>query len=82
MTVPLVEAFSASCSAKPTVAPRPATSDGSSAARVAAGRSVRATPAKPTAARTHRGGGRGGHARHDQRDAVLAATPMMLRDIE
>src|SRR6478735_10879373 len=34
MTVPLVAAFSASCSRKPTVAPRPATRDGSSAARV------------------------------------------------
>jgi hypothetical protein len=34
ITAPSVVAFSASCSAKPTVAPRPETSDGSSAARV------------------------------------------------
>ena len=34
MTVPLVTAFSASCSRKPTAAPRPLTSAGSSAARV------------------------------------------------
>ena len=36
MTVPLVAAFSASCSTKPTAAPRPATS-GASAARVTTG---------------------------------------------
>jgi hypothetical protein len=37
ITTPLVAAFSASCSRKLTVAPRPATSDGSSAARVTTG---------------------------------------------
>src|SRR5262245_2427322 len=37
MTVPLVAAFSASCSRKLTEAPRPATSAGSSAARVTTG---------------------------------------------
>ena len=37
MTVPFVAAFSASCSANPGSAPRPATSAGSSAARVTTG---------------------------------------------
>src|SRR5882724_12218666 len=37
MTVPFVAALSASCSTKPTVAPRPASREGSSAARVTAG---------------------------------------------
>src|SRR6185503_3264188 len=37
MTVPVVAAFSASCSANATVAPRPATSAGSRAARVTTG---------------------------------------------
>src|SRR5690242_16183108 len=51
MTVPLVAAPSASCSAKATLAPRPATRSGASAARVAAGTgprgdtAPRATPA-------------------------------------
>src|SRR5215469_4879646 len=37
MTMPLVAAFSASCSAKATSAPRPAASEGSIAARVTTG---------------------------------------------
>ena len=54
MTVPLVAAFSASCSAKATLAPRPATRAGSSPARVTAGAGpagvvpANAVPAPPT----------------------------------
>ena len=44
MTVPFVAAFSASCSAKPSSAPRPATSDGSRAARVTTGAGAVAEP--------------------------------------
>src|SRR4051812_24382342 len=51
-TVPFVTAFSASCSRKPTSAPRPATSVGSRAARVTRGAAVvaDAAPAPTTAA--------------------------------
>jgi hypothetical protein len=48
MMVPLVVAFSASCSAKPTVAPRPATRDGSRAARVTTGPAEPASALPPT----------------------------------
>src|SRR5882724_6125751 len=49
MIDPVVTAFSASCSAKATAAPRPATRDGSRAARVTAGDgpAAYAAPAEP-----------------------------------
>jgi hypothetical protein len=50
MTVPVVTAFSASCSTKLTCAPRPATSAGSRAARVTTG--ATAAPAVPASAAT------------------------------
>ena len=50
MTVPLVAAFSASCSRKATLAPRPATSAGSSAARVTLAGTAGAATAPPSPA--------------------------------
>src|SRR5262249_50729485 len=90
MIVPLVAAFSASCSSKATAAPRPATSDGSMAARVtwapagvageppaSAGPAPPPTSAPTAATASHRGvrDHRGGR---DHRPAA----PVLLLDID
>src|SRR4051794_12213369 len=79
MTVPLVLAFSASCSTKPTLAPRPAVSAGSMAARVTAGADPAAeagpapvtTTPRPTAAAVAAAAHRGGPADHRDKGPVL-----------
>src|SRR6185369_3939407 len=86
MTVPFVAAVSASCTAKATVAPRPATSAGFSAARVTIGEGPVAAKAVPaplpattltTAAPTTIAAG---HRRNPLENLELAA--LMLRAIE
>src|SRR6266700_3888444 len=76
MTVPFVRPFSASCSAKSTLAPRPVTSDGLSAARETTGGDVTfPAPAVPPSAALR-------PATAAMAIAVLRAVLLMLRDIE
>ncbi|GAA3230922.1 hypothetical protein GCM10010532_066170 [Dactylosporangium siamense] len=79
MTVPFVLAFSASCSTKATLAPRPAVSAGSIAARVTTGAvpaavagpaPVTTTP-RPTAAAVAAAAHRGGPLDHRAKGPVL-----------
>jgi hypothetical protein len=68
MIVPFVVAFSASCSTKSTLAPRPATSEGSRAARVTTGAEAAAAEPVPTARVSPKA------------VAAVAATPGTTRD--
>src|SRR3954467_9962583 len=77
MTTPLVVACSASCSAKPTLAPRPATSAGSSPARVTAVAADAAKAVVPPATMTPRPTA-AAVAAADHRDG----NPVVLRDID
>src|SRR5688500_3078924 len=79
MTVPFVLAFSASCSRKATLAPRPAVSAGSRAARVTTGDAPAAeagpapvtTTPRPTAAAVAAAARRGGPLDHRANGPVL-----------
>src|SRR5690349_8999870 len=84
MTVPLVTAFSASCSAKSTVAPRPETSAGSRAARVTTGAAAVGGPAwaAPAAATPSPNAAAVTVTQRDGRAGHLAVRPRMLGDIE
>src|SRR5690348_15855631 len=85
MTVPLVAAVSASCSTNGTGAPRPATRDGSMAARVAGGAGTEwgLTPAKAVPPRLTMAAVAVATPATIQRDRLrLAALRMMIPDIK